>query len=334
MKKDSRTFAVVFLLMCVVTVPLFFDTYRIMAFNAIPRDDYARFLLRLTSQAGSWPLSPTGYRLLSVLPALPFYWLLPVYRFSLLSNVDPAYLRATQALAFLSFVSTALAAAVAFQFVKNKFAGTMTQASFSALLTTLLIGYTGRTGIEPLAVATIFALLYVLELPLVFSLLVIPSAFVNEKIPMFFLFLAVSRSALVPRFFKSHRWQIASVAAALGLYVTALITIRLPGNEYQTAVADWIPHSTSMFIESFSSFKAFQLNVFPALIVTTPLIAFSLYSRRPTQLVAASDFLVPLGLLWVALAGTVGVTVGRVVALAIPLTVLSLSSLMLQHDEP
>ena len=324
---------VLFLVICVLSLPSFFDTYRIMVFNVIPRDDYAPFLLCFTSSHGVWPTSPTGYRVLSMLPAVPFYWLLPVYRFSLLPRIDISYLRATQALAFLSLVSTSGAATIAFECVRKRLGGGMTEASLAAALTLVLMGYTATFGIEPLAAFVIFALLYVFELPVLFSIMIMPSAFINEKVPFFFLFLLASRSIFVPGFTASHKGQVAGAAIALVLYLMALIIIRLPGHEYQTTVSHWIPNMLEMVVVSFTSLKGLQLNMLPVVVVTIPCILFACYSRRSVPILAPSDFLVPLGLFAVALAGTVGFTVGRVAALALPLAVLSCTVLISECDE-
>ena len=49
---------IVFAITCVILLPWFFDTYRIMAFNTVPRDDYAPFLLHLCTGRGVWPTAP------------------------------------------------------------------------------------------------------------------------------------------------------------------------------------------------------------------------------------------------------------------------------------
>jgi hypothetical protein len=199
---------IVFAITCVVLLPWVFDTYRIMAFNTVPRDDYAPFLLHLCTGRGVWPMSPFGYRVLSIVPAIPLYWMLPLVKFSMLpSSVEASYWKATEALAFLSFISIAAAATIAFEFVRTKLGGTLSLAGFIASLTIILAGFPGRYGIEPFALFVIFILLYEIDRPVIFSLAVLPSAFVNEKVAMFFLFLTVSRAIFVRGFFRTHRWQ-------------------------------------------------------------------------------------------------------------------------------
>src|SRR5690348_4438278 len=121
----------VFSTVCLLTLPQFFDAYRISVFQTMPRDDYAPFLLRLISGTGEWPISPYGYRVLSIVPALPLYWLLPVYKFSQLGHVEYSYLRATEALTFLSYLATAGSAALAYDIVRSKTRGSRVQAALA-----------------------------------------------------------------------------------------------------------------------------------------------------------------------------------------------------------
>jgi len=140
--------AIVFIVSCVVSLPSFFDAYRIMVFNVLPRDDYAPFLLHFCTGHGAWPGSPSGYRFLSVLPAIPLYWVLPLIKFNRMPVLDPSYLKATEAFAVLSFISIAAATTVTFEFVRLKIRGSLSQASFIAALTMIVAGFAGRTGIE------------------------------------------------------------------------------------------------------------------------------------------------------------------------------------------
>jgi hypothetical protein len=316
---------IVFVICCAISMPSFFDSYRSMAFNTMPRDDYAPFLIRLISGRGAWPESPDGYRVLSVLPSVPLYWILPLYKFSRLHEIDAAYLRAVEALAFLDFLAVAAAATVAFEFVYEKIRGNIGEAGLTAALTIILAGFLGRTGIEPFAVLVIFVLLYVLEHPLAFSLIVLPSPFVNEKVVLFIVFLTIFRCMFARGFFVSHRWQTISSVFALGLYVGALIIIRLPGNQYQQMVSGYLPRAFDTAKTAVGSFRGFELDILPTLVVVIPCILFSLFAARSTELLARSDFLVPLGLAAVGGATTPpgDFNIGRVTAFALPLTVIA-----------
>src|SRR5271165_2939816 len=102
--------------------PVFFVIYRLMVFNTVPRDDYAAFLLWLVgSPGGSFPQSPYGYRLLSMVAAAPFYYLLPPLRVTNLpADLTAPYVRATAAIAALSYLSLLLAAALIYRVARDR----------------------------------------------------------------------------------------------------------------------------------------------------------------------------------------------------------------------
>ena len=162
MRSDSKLSIpiIVFFICCIISIPSFFDVYRLLAFNTFPRDDYAPFLLRFTSAHGAWPGSPFGYRVLSVLPAVPFYWALPLYRFSLLPKIDASYLRAVQALAFLHFLSVAGAATSLLRLFRLKIGGSMGEAGLDCRPYNNIFRIPCKTGIESFDVLVIFVLLY------------------------------------------------------------------------------------------------------------------------------------------------------------------------------
>jgi hypothetical protein len=109
------------LLLVLMTIPRFFDVFRTMAFNTVPRDDYAPYLLHFIGEKPDFTVySPYGYRIFSFLMAFPFYKLLPVYRFTNLPALDESYLRATQALAMTSYLAILAACLTIFLTAKNR----------------------------------------------------------------------------------------------------------------------------------------------------------------------------------------------------------------------
>jgi hypothetical protein len=92
----SENWTVILCLLYVVSVRPFFEIYRKVAFNTARRDDDALSLLLLIYHYGRRPGSPFGYRAFSAAPAAPLFWLMPLYKFSLLKGMDLTYLRATQ----------------------------------------------------------------------------------------------------------------------------------------------------------------------------------------------------------------------------------------------
>ena len=71
--------------------PLCLILFRLMIFDTLPRDDYAPMLLWWLGQPGAVPpTSPYGYRVLSMLAAVPFYHLLPPFALTNLpGNLTP-----------------------------------------------------------------------------------------------------------------------------------------------------------------------------------------------------------------------------------------------------
>src|SRR6266851_4888074 len=240
-KSWAESWPVVFCVICLISFPVFFDIYRKVACNTAPRDDYAPFLLLFISHQGRWPGSPFGYRILSVIPAIPLYWLLPFYKFSLLPKTDLAYLKATEALSAVSFLATAGAATVAFKMVRSKLGRGLGEAAFAAMLTIALAHFDGIGGVDPVGVLFVFVLLYCFERGAIFCPLVIVAPFANEKTLFFFLFLVAGRLIFVPSFWRSHIWQIAAVVASLAIYIIVLKFSGLLGNEGQTELGRRLP---------------------------------------------------------------------------------------------
>jgi hypothetical protein len=108
-----------FALLSTLFHPFFFLIFRLMAFNTVPRDDYAPYLLWLLHQpGGAFPGSPYGYRILSVLVAAPLYYLMPALPLTNLpADLAPAYLKATAALAAVSYLAMLAAAMMAYRLV-------------------------------------------------------------------------------------------------------------------------------------------------------------------------------------------------------------------------
>src|SRR5690242_3342028 len=234
----------VFVLICLITVPSFFNTYRILAFQIIPTDPYEPFLLYFTSHKGQWPGSPFGYRVLSVLPAVPLYYILPTYKFSLLRDLDLAHLKACEALAAVSYLFMAGTATLAFETVYRKLRLGVFAAAFTAMLSLILLDFSGWFGVDPIGIFFIFVLVVYFDRPGIFCLTFCAAPFLNEKIILFFVLLVMERSLFIKGFIQSHRVQTVAVVLGLLIYVALLRIIQLPaeGNEYQTELSMWIPH--------------------------------------------------------------------------------------------
>ena len=331
----AESWLVVFCLICIISLPLFFDIYRKLAFNTSPRDDYAPFLLLLIFHRGTWPGSPFGYRILSVVPAIPLFWLLPLYKFSLLPKMDIAYLKATEALSAVSFLSTAGAATVAFKMLRVKLSRSLGEASLAALLTIVLASFDGIEGVDPTAIFCVFVLLYCFERSECFCPLFLLAPLTNEKILFFFVFLIAGRLFFVDGFFRSHLPQIGAVLGGLIIYVLILKIIGLPGNEGQTQLGRRLPLLLMVSRASISSLKGVVRNILPATVISGPCILFAWRKMSANGLMTASDVVVPLGMLLTGLTLTESThyQVGRIVSYAMPLTVIATLVLIGRLDE-
>jgi cytochrome c oxidase subunit IV len=330
----TESWPLIFCFLCLISLPVFFDIYRMVAFKTSPRDDYAPFLLLLVNRGGRWPGSPFGYRVLSVAPAIPLFWLLPLYKFSLLKGVDLTYLRATQALAALSFLATAGAATFAFKMVRTRPNRGVGEAWLAALFTIVLANFDGIEGIDPVGVLCVYALLFWLEQPRYFCPLFCLTPLINEKVIFVFIFLMAGRLGCVNGFYRSHRQQIAAVGGGFLLYVLMIKIVLLPGNEGQLELGRRLPLLIHGIADSISSLKGLVRNVAPALIMTLPCALIALRKRVGNGLLTAGDLAVPLGMILTGLTLTESsqLQVGRIASYAMPFAVMALVTLIADLD--
>jgi hypothetical protein len=261
-------FCVVLVALAVALEPLFFTIDRIMVFNTVPRDDYAPFLLWLAhAPGGAFPESPYGYRILTMVAALPLYWLLPALP---LTNLPPAltphYVQATAALAALSYLSLIAAGMLAYRLARDRIGLPRTDAVTAGIVASLLIFYTQFFGIDSFAILLLTAGLYLLRRPAWFALLIIPAAFANEKVPMVFalwLTLRCLTSAADRRHFAAP-WLAA--IAAIAAYAAALLLLHLPGNAYQLEPGGY-PATLLVNLRASVSARGLLLNALPTLVL-------------------------------------------------------------------
>lgn len=308
--------AVALLLLVALSLPLFFDIYRAAAFNTAPRDDYAPYLLYLVGGGGVLPGAPFVYRILSVVVALPFYYVLPPYSFSNLPPTDPAYLQAVAALSFSSWLWLTLTPAAIYALARRHRAG-RGAAAVAALLTVPLSGFIARVGIDPLAIFVICLLLLWEDWPLLFVPLMLLSSVLNEKVPILFTVVLAGRLIAARRAGRPFEQWPALVAslAAVAIYFVITRLYDAPGNEAQTNPALFLSHARSTLAYTLSA-KGLVLNALPVLVVAG-LGALALRYRQASGFQAA-DTLALLVLLAVALAADVVYNVGRIAMHAYP----------------
>lgn len=313
------------------TIPLFFASYRDAAFHVVPFDDYAPSLLALVGQRGEPPAriptllqnAPIGYRVLSVAVAIPFYYVLPYYSFSLLQEPDEPYLRATAALDMVSYLSVLLTVLVIYGIARRRLKCSLGASLLAALFSFGLFQFLGITGVDPLAVLVISLLVYFIDRPAVFATLIIVSAAMNEKVAIIFAVVFAARFVawLLRRRVPFQYWtQTLSTGIAALAYVMMRLTLRLPGYENQTNPGTWLAGAASTLAASLS-LKGFIENGIPLIIVAIlMLVAFAMWRRRASIWhFSPLDLAVAPALLVIGFAINMQVTVGHLVMHSFPL---------------
>jgi hypothetical protein len=297
------------------TVPLFFEIYRSAAFNTVQRDDYATYLLYLLGQGGWVPAAPFAYRILSVAAAMPFYYVLPLYRFTRLPETDPMYLRATEALSFVSYLSMILTVIVVYRIARTQFRASPPASAMAGIFALFLSNFVSAVGVDPFAIFTISLLVLWLPKPVLFGVLILLSAGINEKVVCLFATVLLVRGIacrLNRTPFPYYR-QLGAAWLSIGGYVLFRMAFRVPDPEGQTNPALFMPHLQSTLNMAWS-FKGLILTGIP-LFVLGSLIVLARRSDR-FWLADVSGLLVMVCL---ALLADVRHNIGRVAMFSYPL---------------
>jgi hypothetical protein len=322
-ERSSRRMGISALLLVLAlsaTYPVFTSAYRSMVFQTAPRDDYAPYLLWITGERASPPRAPMCYRILSVAVAVPFYRALPVYRFTRLPDADPAYVRATQALAFTSWLALAGLAVVMYRIARDRLRASRSAALVAFFATPLFAQYTAVVGVDPLALLLTAAAYYWLTAPTAFVPIVLVSTAFNEKVPIVVGLLLLARVMAAPReTLRRYPAQLVAVAAAIVGYGAVRHALGIAGNENQMQPLSWLASLLPMLRVTLSV-KGLLLNVLPTALCFA---AYGLVWRRrdsiPSTYWSRADVLVPLGLVGIGIAVDVDYTLGRLVLHALPL---------------
>lgn len=306
------------IIVLLLTSPFFFDIYRIGVFNMVPHDNYADYVLYLAGQNPQAPVAPDLYRIGSVAVAMPFYYWAPSYTFTNLTNFSASYVKATEALSLVSYLSLVLTALVTFGIARRRFSASPGTAALLALAAFFLGGYTSIVGIDLVAILLISVLLYFEDDPRVFATLVVISAAFNEKIPIVFAAVLLTRAA-----FALARRQpirgivqlVSSCAATAAYFVVRLFLLRAPGWENQTTPSTYLHGTLDTLALTFTE-KGLVANVLPLAIVVL-LAVIAIVARRDGCFEVADVSAVVI-LLVMALFADLGVTLGRIVMYAFP----------------
>jgi len=317
--KKNKIQAIFLLGILLINVPLFFDIYRQCAFKIVPYDDYVPYLLHLLGKGGSIPGSPSGYRLLSVLIAIPFYHVLPLFKFSLLEVTNDDYLMALEALSFVSYLAASFSAFLIYKITKNKFKSEETTAILAGLIALFLFRFTAIYSVDLTAICMICLLFYYLDSKWIFACLLILSVGFNEKIAFLFFMLFGGRFVL-----SNHRnaaYFIISTIAFLA-YFSIRKLINLPGHEYMLQPSMFLENVNNSMVLLFT-LKGFILNWISGTI-TIILFFLALKEYQHTSnikkiLFSPVDFLPILGFIIITLVTDMQFTIGRILLFCFPL---------------
>ena len=307
-------FAVIVLIF--ITYPVFFDIYRTSAFNTVPRDDYAPYLLTLIGENDQIPGAPFAYRVLSVAVAIPLYYFFPLYKFTNLENVNINYLKATQALSISSYLCLVLTIIVIYLIARKKYLASRESSMVVALLSILLSNFIARGGIDLFVVFIISLIFYYVDDRRYFIPLILVSVGINEKISIIFATIMMFRFLI--SYFKgsyfNFKLQFFFSVVAVFLYFIIVLFFKVPGNEDQLNPLLLAEHLHSSFIYIFT-LKGLFLNLFPLLIVSFIAVISVKYNNKSST----SDISVLFVLFFLAMIADVVFNMGRIVMHSYPI---------------
>ncbi len=325
--------AIVFL-MLFITYPIYYQILRESAFNVIPRDDYAPFLLHIIDRSkGEIPPAPFVYRFLSVVVAIPLYFLLPVYLFTNLGVFDISYYKALQALAMTSYLSIIGCSVMIYFISRRRLEASPLSSMIASFVGLLLSNFISRVGIDPFTVFIISLLVFWIPRKSHFAILVVCAVFVNEKIPFMF-FCAMSMryiwSAFYVHDYKSYIYQLAASFLSLFIYYSTICIFHFPGNEHQLNVHNYL-HNLIANLSLLLTLKGIVLIIIPVMIMLSIVMIFIKEIRineRMRKVFSLGDVAVLAALLMLSLVVNVQYNVGRIVMLSFPIYLPALSCLL------
>lgn len=301
--------------------PFFFITFRLMAFDTVPRDDYARYLLWLLHEpGGAFPGSLYGYRILSVLVAAPFYYVLPTLPLTNLpASLDPNYLQATAALAAVSYLAMVAGAMMAYRLVVDRFARPPLEGLFAAAFILVCQSYAAFFGIDPLAFLLIVCSLYAIDRIWLFAVIMAAAILFNEKVLIIFA-IWVSLRFVFSTERTFFRPRLIVVGAAVAAYVAMLAIVRLEGHSEQLDANAYIPSLLQNIVATVTTPRGLILNILPCVLLAGVVWwSWLQLGRRHDGIYARLDLLVIPALIVVTLVLTQFYQVGRIVMHAAPL---------------
>jgi len=298
----------------------FFISYRAALFKTVSYDTYEPYLLYILGQpGGEIPISPWVYRIGSVVMAAPFYKL-PVMSMNgggagevLAGTETIQYVRATQAICFANYFYLSLACLLVFFYCRNRLKLPDETCFIGAVIMFVLYHLNGpMISVEGLAVLPLVILaITVFERKLLaFSLTVLISASINEKIVM----VALLMVGLRLLFWKHDRrfYATATVVTVIALlaYILVVYMLRFPGNENHTDPTTYVDSALRLLKENTFTLKGLYMTVWPILLLVG-LWFIGMTVPRSRRLAVGSDLGVVLGMVVIAF-GLAVTNIGRI----------------------
>ena len=313
--------AVIVAILALACNPVFFVIYRLMIFNTVPKDDYAPFLLWLVgAPGGGFPESPYGYRVLSMVAAAPFYYVLPSFHLTNLpAGLAEPYVRATAAIAALSYLSLLLATVLAYRTARDRCNLDRHGGMLAGVVLFVLALHSQIFGIDGFAILLVTAGVFVLPDRYCFASLIIASVFCNEKVAIVFAIWLTLRCALYEEDRHALGVQWITSLLAIALYAVAIRAVHISGNSYQLDPAQYFTTLLDNIAATFSP-RGLILNVLPVAVLFAVAWAGRQFGGAAAYSVfrAADIYVIPL-LALVALVLTQRFQMGRIVMHSAPL---------------
>ncbi|CAA6821375.1 MAG: Unknown protein [uncultured Thiotrichaceae bacterium] len=342
-----REIFIVAILLILATHNFFFETYREMIFNITLHDHYDKYahLFIGNVELGARPSATHAYRFLSVLIALPLYYIIPFFTFSGVEtlNLHEDSLRMLMAFALMTYLSVMGSCMTAFMIARKRFSAPLPASLLVMLLMYIMLKHlgSGLHGVDAIGVFLLSLAIYFMHNKLLYSLLIISGVFVNEKIAMIFFMLMTWRWLIYsPR--KIDAYIIAPTIAIL-MYAAANVLGPMyfqftDGNADHRDVTNFLAQFLETFLTNLS-LKGFILNVLPFSLLAgmfvlaskaTKFIDTGIYFKK-------SDFIALLGIVIIIHLINVDYNAGRlamfVLPLYLPLAVLTLYQLAVKYDD-
>jgi len=333
-------------MLALVTHSLFFDIYRGAVFNIVPHDHYEYYaFFFLGHDLGELPPQTHAYRVIAVLFALPFYYIVPLFTFSGAEPpaVDANYLRMLISFSFVTYIAVLVTCITAYLMARKRFGTSIQLATVIVLWTFLMLRHLreGLYGVDAMGVMVVALIIYHMNNKGLYALLVIVGVFVNEKVAMIFFMLMAGRWL----FYRPKQIDIYLIAPVIALLLYAVVNIITPyffsfssGTGAHRDVANFLAQFVETLMVSFTM-KGIILNVIPVIIL------FALYylANAATKHIdtgiyfKSTDIVVLLGMLFITHLINVDYNVGRIVMyvfpLYLPLACIALYQLCLsEHD--